>query len=183
MTRWKRRLTPAQLEQTLRRLEKLALAKLEKYPEAEKEKINRWLKTYTGLMNLATLTRVETRERILDSLTDESVRTFILELSIALYAYGGDSDDFEERLVNSLAEGLRFDGRSSELCELPPEVLVSGPLANFPRSNLHSLALRVLRAIRATTEVSVYDYLLSNRHMQLVMLLTLADDLVTPPNL
>lgn len=110
----------------------------------------------------------------------DPIRTYLLELGIAFYAYGGETDDFEERLVISLAEGLRFEGADPALCELPQEVLVSGPLANFPRSNLPHFALRVLRALRATKEVSLHEYLLCNRHMQMVTLLALADDLVTP---
>lgn len=158
----------------------LANIKIRKFPAADQEKINGWLKDYTALLNLSTLTRVDARERVLASIGADPIRTYLLELSIAFYAYGGETDDFEERLVNSLAAGLRFEGADPTLCELPQEVLVSGPLANFPRSNLPSFALRVLRALRVTQEVTLHEYLMSNRHMQMVVLLAMADDHVGP---
>lgn len=175
----------------MRRLRLQAQRLTDKLSEQEKEKIIRWLKDYTELTKLSTLTLPAQRIRIRDSLaSDDTIRTFVLELSVAFYACGGLTDDFEERLVNSLAEGLRFDGRDRDMSELPQELLATGPLVNFPatvptlRLRLSTLALRVLRALRLVKdpsfEVSLNEYLLSNRLLQLVMMLALADDLVTP---
>lgn len=175
--RRQKRLTPLQLKAAVLQLEALEKQKRLKYQLTDQAKLNKWFEDYTGLMNLCTLTREDAREHILESLADDTIRTHLLELSIAFYSYGGDTDDFEERLVNSLADGLRFEGRDPSLCELPQEILASGPLANFPWT-LRSFALNFLRALRVTTEVSLHEYLLSNRHMQIVMLASLADDLV-----
>jgi hypothetical protein len=179
---WKLRLNPEQLKEALSRLLDLLEVRLERrYTVENRTKIKEWIKDYTALLNLATLTQVKQRERILESFeSDQLICEFLLELSIAFYSYGGDTDDFEERLVNSLVQGLSFDGVDPRLCELPQEVLISGPKANFPTRSLTDLILTFFRMTRVTEEIPLRTYLLSNRHMQMVMLLALADDLVPP---
>lgn len=167
-----------QLKQALSRLEQLAKTKLSKYTQIEVEKITGWLTTYTGRLNLSVLTQYSARDELLTTISQDPVRTWLLELAIAFYIYGGDTDDFEERLVNSLVQGLRFEGRNLSYCELPEEVLMSGPLTQFPVTLSNSFVLWFLRTLRLTREITLKEYLLSNRHIQIVAMLALVDDLV-----
>jgi hypothetical protein len=177
------RLTHQELKEALLRLQELAKLKLLKYSPTEQEKITDWLTTYTSQLNLSTFTRHDARERLLDYLETDPVRNYVLELAVAFFTYGGDSDDFEEKLVNSLVAGLCLEGRNPNWCELPPEVLISAPSENFPLTRQHPLVLRVLRTLRIwRDEVSLKEYMLSNRHMQLVALLAFVDDLVDTPH-
>jgi len=159
-------------------VQNLASRKLDKFSVSEREEITKWLHDNVELLNLSTLTRVDSREFLLASIERHPVRTYMLELCISFYCRGGSTYDFEEKLVNSIADGLRIDGRNPEYCELPQEVLVSAPLMNFPATLWHPLVLAVRRTLRlAEGETSLSEYLLSNRHMQMIVLLALADDL------
>ncbi len=173
----KRRLTREQFERAVSIVNDLGASRVMKFTEDERVVLADWLKEHTVLFNLCTLTRVDARESLLASLTIDCVRVFLLELSISFYAHGGDTDDFEERLVNSIAHGLRLDGRNPEYCELPQEILVSAPLMNFPATLWHPFILVLKRMFRLTKETTLVEYLLSNRHMQMVVLLALSNDL------
>lgn len=176
-TRKTKKLTRQQFEAAVKQVHDLAGKRLLKFTVDEQEVLTQWLTDFTSLLNLCTLTRVDARERLLNSLTIDCVRIFVLELSISFYAHGGDTDDFEERLVNSIAQGLRLDGRNLEYCELPQEVLVSAPLTNFPATLWHPSLLALKRWLRLTSETTLNEYLLSNRHMQMIVLLAFSDDL------
>ena len=179
MTRFlrRKRLTRAQFEAAVRSIHDLAKLRIKKFTLSEQETLENWLRTYTSLINLCTLTRVDSREKLLNSMQADCVRVFLLELSISFYAHAGDTDDFEERLVNSIADGLRIEGRNPEHCELPQEVLVSAPMTNFPATLWHPMLLALKRSFRLTSETTLGEYLISNRHMQMVVLLAFSDDI------
>lgn len=171
------RLTNEQFMRCVRQVHDLANVRVAKFAEDEQEQIKQWLRTYAELLNLCVLTSVSAREEILQSLEVNCVRVFLLELSISFFAHGGDTDDFEERLANSIASGLLIDGKNPMHCELPQEVLLSAPLTNFPATFANRFVLAFMRMTGLTSETTLSEYLLSNRHMQMIVLLALSDDL------
>lgn len=173
------RLKRSELEESLAVLRNVSMTHLERCAgDDEKEAIKRWL-AYIKTVNLSTITREDARLEVLKRLGGDYVRTYMLELCISFYVFGGEYDDYEERLVNSLVDGLCLEGRVPQLCELPPEVKQSLPMTNFPATFFSPLALVFRRASRKAEDPPLREYLLSNRHMQMVVLLALANDLVS----
>ncbi len=116
--------------------------------------------------------------RLKESLRNKVVSGWLLELCISFYTSGGENDDYERRLVNSVVTGLRLDGRNPQHCELPQEALESLPARNFPAEYMSFLTRFLTRVFRNSSETTLSEYFHSNRHVLMVVLLALANDLV-----
>lgn len=104
-------------------------------------------------------------------LDDEGrIGIFILELTIRFFTLAGDGPEFIERLCQNLSDGLCIDAPYPSYSLLPKEWLSTTPSAVFNRGRWPKW-IRVVCRWLGIESLSVSDFLLSNKHLVVVLLL------------
>ena len=173
------RLSQTAMRDALELLSELQVSLLSSLSQNDKLLVERWINSVI-LINPANILRPDSIAQINDEIFGRYlVAEFLFDLTFQFYALAGDSEDFTERLAQSVKEALCIDGEDIEYSLIPPELLQSMPSMLYPKPKQLGLVDRLLILLGFKKSVDVYKLLLNNKYLVVLLLIHITNAIDT----